>query len=352
MKPALLTAALWALAGAALAEPQDPVTALIRQQTEVFSTASQHGDQAAMDRLLDDRVLFASGDGAIQRDEKFDANDAVSADLKARTQAFHSADPGGVRAAMSGYADRAALFTDLTGAANRDSDFLRRRGDPPPQLTDWIVHHTDDVAVCSFTLHAGDAAFLAVEIWRREGPTWALVGGQAAPLYVDPPVAPVPAETLDRYAGAYSAGPGSLATIARDGDGLTYAANGGKPSSLKPLNHDTFFGPGLPAGYARTHTTFLRDATGQVAGFERLGIVYRRVDPAKAAGPFTPLVLGDLKLRAFVVHRTGDVAVAAFFHDRDTPLYGQVLHQTYRSMEAWIARDGVWKMISSQGREM
>lgn len=59
-----------------------------------------------------------------------------------------------------------------------------------------------------------------------------------------------------------------------------------------------------------------------------------------------------LRPRDFMVHHSGDVAVATFLHDRDTPYYGQILHQIYRSIETWAKRGAARKMIASQGRQL
>ena len=339
-----LAVAFALLATAALARPADPITALIRHQTDLFADASQRGDQPTIDRLTDDQVLFSAGDGKVQRDVGLNSRDAVAVALKARTEAAHDGDG----AAMRRQADPSALFIDQTGAANPVSDF---RGGGA-SVSDFVAHHSADVAVVSFTLQAGDAQFLGVEIWRRRAARWRLMGGQTIPLYQDPPAIALSAEALDAYVGAYSAGPGSVAIITRDGDALASATGAAQPSGLKPEARDLFFAPGLPSGYLRPRSRFQRDKDGRVTGFTRNGVVYARVDPAGAgrAGPApTP---GPLKVRDLVLRRSGDIAVAAFFHDRDTPYYGQVLHQTYRSMETWVKRGRAWKLISSQGRQM
>lgn len=66
-------AALAGLAGLHLATTcaagEDPVTALLRHQTDVGSEAGQRGDQATVNSFLDDEVLFSGGDGAVGRDE-------------------------------------------------------------------------------------------------------------------------------------------------------------------------------------------------------------------------------------------------------------------------------------------
>src|SRR5580698_10958973 len=75
----------------ASAAVDDAFTALIKQRIEAFSDASSRNDQNAMNSLLDDDVLFASGNGTVDRDEKRDKSDAVSALLRQQTQAFRDA---------------------------------------------------------------------------------------------------------------------------------------------------------------------------------------------------------------------------------------------------------------------
>jgi hypothetical protein len=280
----------------------------------------------------------------VQRDEKLDVDDAISRQLKALTSVMHGADAAAARR----HIDRSALFIDQAGAESARTDFTGG----PATLGDWVVHHTDDVAITSFTLKTATTKVLAVEIWRARGPKWLLVAGQTISLNTDPPAAALPDRALEAYVGVYSAGPGSVARVARDGPAITLALGEGKSGALTAERLDRFYTPGLPAGYLRPHCAFFRGADGSVAGFERSGILYHRIDPADVGAPAPSPPPGALKLRAFKVRQFGDLAVAAFYHDRDTPVYGQVLRQTYRSMETWIHRDGGWKMISSQGRQI
>jgi hypothetical protein len=50
----------------------------------------------------------------------------------------------------------------------------------------------------------------------------------------------------------------------------------------------------------------------------------------------------------WVLHRSGDVAVAGFVDDQVIHYHGQVLNYKYRSTETWIKRGAAWKMIASQ----
>ena len=339
-----LPLALCLLATTLVAQPEDAITALIHAQTDLASNAGQAGDQATVDRLTDDQVLFSSGDGTVQRDEKLDASDAVSRELRRATDLLHGCAPSN----RSVLVDPAALFVDEAGVAQMESDFSGGAG----LVGDWVVHHTSNVAVTSFTLRAGDRDYLAVEAWYERGPSWRLIGGQTIPLYVDPPVAVLEPHSLDDYPGTYSAGPGSVVVLRRVGDELTATSGAAPPGRLRAEAADLFFTPGLPRGYLRPRDRFRRDPSGHVAGFTRNGIVFARVDPGAAgtAGPAPQP--GLLRLRDFTVHHTDDVAVAVFFHDRDTPYFGQTLHQTFRSMETWVRRGDAWKMISSQGRQL
>jgi hypothetical protein len=330
---------------AVFAEIEDPIVTLLRQETDRFSAAGQQGDDKTVDQLTDDYVLFSAGDGSVQRDLHFDAKDTLADELRAATEALHG--PDRVRARFK--AAPSALFVDDTGALNHESDF--RHG--PATVSDWVLHHDGNVAVASFSLHFNESRFLAVETWEHRDAQWQLIGGQTIPLYTDPPVIDLPETELDSYAAIYSAGTGSRVAITRDGQGLSMTVHGAKqPIELKPSAHDRFFTPNQPSGYLRASTDFQRNAAGSVTGFTRNGIHYARIDPSVAAAPTPPPTPGELRLRDFVVIHSDDVAIAAFYHDRDTPYYGQTLHQTFRSTETWVKRGDTWKLISSQGRQI
>jgi hypothetical protein len=344
MRTLLATAALLAALSPAVAD--DSLTVLLRHQTDEGSNAGQRGDQATVNGFLDDRILFSGGDGSVDHDAKFDANDAVADLIKRQTMALRATS----RAPRRLLGDRLQFVDEsrvLFGKRNLHSALP---GAAPAVYSNWLIHHTDDVAAASFTETAGGIDFLAVEIWHRAGTRWTLLGSKTIPLHRDPPTVVLPPDVLDAYAGTYTAGPGSVVLIARDGNGLTSSANGGKPAPMIAEATDLFFTPGQPPGYARPHAVFQRDTQGTVTGYVRNGISLRKVAGAgpTGAGP----VPGPLKLRDFIVRRTGDVAVASFFHDRDTPYYGQTLHQTYRSMETWVRHGGAWKMIASQGDQV
>jgi len=348
----------------------DAVSALIRRQTDASSDAGQRGDQATVSSFLDDAVLFSAGDGAVQRDPKYDKTDAVSALLRRQTQAFRDARERGDRASTRPYLDASLLFVDEDGILSGRRDVAGGAAAASPRggwssvtVSDWVLHHSRDVAISSYTEdevvrygeQALDYKFLSVDTWVRRGAAWKMIGSETIPLHQDPSVAALPSNVLGDYVGLYSAGPGSVVTISQDGSALVSSSNGSMAAPLQAEFRDVFFTPGLPAGYARPRSIFQRDANGQLTGYVRSGIVYTKIGttapPAGSVAPATP-PLGPLRLRDFVVRHRGDVAVATFLHDRDTPFYGQMVHQTYRSIETWIKRGVAWKMIASQGRQL
>ena len=213
------------------------------------------------------------------------------------------------------------------------------------------MHRKGDVAIASFTLKSSHGRFLVVEVWKRHPSRWRLAGGQAVPLYADPNIMSLSVDALETYAGTYSAGPGSSIEIQLADSGLTSVAPGGATKILKPEASDVFFTPGMPSGYPRFTTTFLHDHSGAIIGFSKNDILFRKVD--RGSVPVGPdPVPGPLLLRDFKAYHQGDLVFATFFHDRDTDYYGQTLHQTFRSSEAWINDHGTWKMISSQGTQI
>ena len=363
-----------ALAGAAcllsvnaFAANDEALTALLRHQTDLGSDAGQRGDQATMESFLDDEVLFSGGDGSVARDAKFDRSDAVSALIKQQTQAFLDAGQRGDLAAMRRYLDHQVLFTNEDGSASGWRDFAGGAPAAPPtgvpstiSMSDWVLHHRGDVAVSSFIDHqlvrydgqSLEYKYLTVETWIQRGAAWKLLGSETIPLHQDPPAITLPPEALQDYMGVYSAGPGSSVTVSLDQGAVVFTTNGTPGAPLKPEARDVFFRAGVPPGYAPSRTIFQRDTNGLVSGYSSGGLIYRKGDTGPSLGNASAPAPGPLVLRDFVVTHSGDVAVAAFFHDRDTPSYGQVQHQTYRSMETWVRRGTAWKMMASQGRAM
>jgi ketosteroid isomerase-like protein len=348
-----------------MAAQEDPITALIRRQTDISSEAGQRGDQATVDKYLDDAVLFSAGDGTVQRDTTLDQNDALSALLKQQTQTFRNASQRGDLATMRSYLDDQLLFVNEDGVVFGLRDFARGAPAAAPKgilstvtISDWILHSANDVAVTSFVndqvTHYNEETlnekYLSVETWIKRGSQWKLLASETTMLHEDPPAQMLPADTWNDYLGTYSAGPGSMVTITRDGNLLRVDVNGTKASSLAAEVRDIFFTPNQPPGYERLRFVFQRNAGGQVTGYVSRGLVYSKNAAATQAGAMPSP--GPLVLRDFIVQHTDTVAVATFLHDRDTPSYMQTMHQTYRSSETWIKRGTEWKLIASLGRQM
>ena len=362
-----LAVAFCLLSTAALAAQEDAITALIRRQTDIGSEAGQRGDQATVDKYLDDAVLFSAGDGTVQRDTKFDQNDALSTLLKQQTQAFRDASQRSDLAKMRSFLDDQLLFVNEDGVAFDRHNFAGGAPAAAPKsvpssvtVTDWVMHSADNVAVTSFVneqvSHFAETTltekYLSVETWIKRGAQWKLLESETTLLHQDPPALTLPADAWNDYLGNYSAGPGSTVTITRDGDLLGVNVNGTKAPSLAAEVRDVFFAPNQPSGYDRQRVVFQRNAAGQVTGYVSKGLVYTKNAAGTQGGATSAPQPGPLVLRDFTVQHTDNVAVAIFFHDRDTAAYGQTLHQTFRSAETWIKRGTEWKMIASQGQQL
>ena len=365
----LSATACFLIAGASSAM-EDKTVALIRAQTGAFAEASDRQNQAEIDRLLHPDVLFSGGSGQVDRDPQRDKADDLSTVLKQQTQTFRDAGQRGDTATMRSYLDDTLLFVNEDGSVSGRRDF--RAGAPiaapgcglsKVTVTDWILRHSGDVAVSSFIdEQAADCGgqsvsyrFLSVETWIRRGTQWKLMGRETIPLYQNPPTASLPSDALAEYAGDYSDGAGLTVRISQDGNGLASSINGEKASPLVAEDRDLFFRPDTQPGYARRRIVFRRDASGRVTEYvNRELVLHRNESTAVANRPDTPLpgVSSKLTLRDFVVHYSGDVAVATFLHDRVTNYHGHTMLATYRSMETWVQRDGAWKMLASQGREL
>jgi len=348
---------------------------LMKNGIEAYSSASGRGDQKAADALLDDDVLFSAGDGAVQRDEKRDKSDAISALLQRQAQAMFDAAERGDRAALGRYLDPASLLVDDDGKVLTRRDVAGIAPVVPAagmsasdNLTQWVAHHSGNVAVASFvdeqlvhTAALGERGqvlrprYLVVQTWVERGATWKLIGSQAIALHRDPPVAMLPVSAWDEYTGSYSVAPGVTAVLASDGDALTSSTNGAKPVRYVPESVDVFFSPGMVEGALRPHIFFRRDETGHISGYRSSsGAVLARIDGVPTSTAVQPSAVKSevLPAQELVVRRAGDVAVATFIHERITQYYGQVLHTRYRSTETWIKRGQSWKMLALQSRAL
>jgi ketosteroid isomerase-like protein len=344
------------------------IASLIRAQTDAFAQASDRQDEAAMNALLADEVLFSGGDGAIQRDPQYDRNDATSQLLRRQTKSFRDADRRGDLVAAHRYLDREFIDIDAEGELRGEHDFQSGASSVSAipstvELKEWVVHESGDAAVTSYieedSAKVGNAVFkekhLAVDTWVQRAHAWKLLSSQRIQLN-DDPAALAPSQDLDAFTGTYAAGESFTVSITRDAQTLYVANNGGKPSALIPLASDVFVRAGTPTGYPRPLIVFQRNTQGRVSGYRlRDFMLAKRNDEQKAVSGVAPSGKpppSTLVLRDFVVHEVGDVAVATFLHDRTTDYGTESMHQTYRSSEVWVKRDDGWKMLASQGHEL
>lgn len=217
----------------------EDVAALIKHQSQEFSDASASGDAKALDKYLDDRVLFMNEGG----------------DMPTKKEIVDGAQP------------------PANGASNKLTQ------------EDFKIEVHGNVAVTSFTdvstvqfhgqtLHA---KYLSTEVWLREAGGWKMISSQTMVAQSDPPAVALPAPALDEYVGTYQVGGDFSYRIERSGDSLTGTAQGGKPVVLQPELRDVLFTPGQP----RIRRIFQRDAQGKITGFtsrrEGHDIVFKRV---------------------------------------------------------------------------
>ena len=236
----------------------DSVSALIKRQTQGFSDASLHRDQAAMNSYLDDEILFSDGSGAISGNALRDSGDAISTKLKRQTRAFINAGQHGDTAAMAQFFDDAAVLTNADGDVRSGHDFRApaapAEGTSTIAVTDWVLHHSADLAVSSYVdnqiVHYGAQAvhytFRSVDTWIKRSTQWKLLASQTIPIPQDPVAVILPTDTLDEYTGSYASASGLPATITRDGNALAVSANGAKSVVLDAEIRDVFFTPGAP----------------------------------------------------------------------------------------------------------
>jgi ketosteroid isomerase-like protein len=363
---------LGALAGAAAllmgtvaVAGDDAVSALLKAQTQAFSDASLRGDQTVMGGMLDDDVLFSGGSGPVQRDPGRDKTDAVSALLKAQTQAFVDAGLRGDAVVMARYLDDDVLLTNEDGVLSGRRDVQNNAPAASPRgiastatVTDWVLHYSGDVAVASFTEerlthYPGqdvNEKFLTIETWIQRGAAWKLLGSQTIPEPQDPPAVSLPSDVLDDYVGTYAGSP--VVTIARDGNALIASPIGAKPYALQAEIRDVFFTPGVPG----TRRIFQRDASGRITGYvSRSGggdVLFTKsalAPPPSGSATPQPATPATLTPTDEVVHHADDVAVVAFVDVKVQRVPGGgVLNTKYRSTETWIKRGATWKMIASQ----
>jgi ketosteroid isomerase-like protein len=212
------------LAMSSLCHATDDDATKLKQLSQEFSDASASGDAKALDRMLDDRVIFMDESGGIGSKK------------------------------------------DIVASAT-----------PPPKGTsnvlvqsDWKLELHGNVAVTSFTdnaaFHVSDqvmhAKFRSTEVWLKEGSDWKMISSQTLALPEAPPAIQLPVTELDEYAGNYAVGSNTV-KIVREGNALSSSTNNAKPQPLEVEIRDVLFTPSLP----RIRRIFERDASGRIIGF-------------------------------------------------------------------------------------
>lgn len=364
--------ATYPLIGGASVTADDPFTTLIKERIEAFSDASSKGDQAGMNRLLDDDVLFSSGNGTVDHDAQRDKSDATAALLKEQTQTFLDASLRRDMVVMRKYLGDEVIFVSEDGVVSGKSEILNganvifpKSDSSSVKVTDWVLHYSGEVAVASFVgelmmkddKQTRSYKFLGVITWTKFDKEWKLIASHSIPLYQDPSPIVLTPEAWNEYVGTYSGGPSLTVRVSRDGSKLTVSTNGGKPVDYYAEARDVFFHPGSDSGSLRSRLAFQRDKNGRIEGYEsNRGLVLRRSEAVAAETDHVDVQTGIstivLPAAELVVHRSGDVAVATFIHERVTHYYGQVIHTKYRSTETWIKRGAEWKMLTLQSREL
>lgn len=207
------------------------------------------------------------------------AGEDVSALLKAKTQAFSEAGQEGNAAVLAEDLDDHVVFVNEGGDMPTKKDILDSVGPPPKgvknhiEVTKWSLTQHGSTAVANFTdvltKTIGSQTvvydYLSTEVWQKKKGRWLMISSQTLAVDQDPPVVTLPASVLDQYVGEYKLSDDFVYRIARDGDHLTGAMNGGTPVVLQPEMKDVLFTPG--PGQLGLRRIFQRDEAGNIVSF-------------------------------------------------------------------------------------
>lgn len=215
-------------------------------------------------------VLLAVGSAAVA------AGDDV-ATIKRQSQEFSDASATGDARVFEKYLDDNVIFMNESGSISTKRQIVEGASPPPKGITnhleqsDFDVKLHGNVAVTIFTDNSTvsffgqslKARYRSTEVWLKEKDGWKMISSQTLALPDDPPGIQIPVRELDEYVGTYSAGPGYVIKIERDGESLISTTNGGQSSPLLIEVRDVLFTPGQP----RLRRVFERDAAGKIVGF-------------------------------------------------------------------------------------
>ena len=203
-------------------------------------------------------------------------DNALKAELQAKTQALLDGVPAGNRAVWDSATDPALIYVDESNEVLTKADVLAQRTPNPPGLTaqlpieDYKFQRHGDVAVATYIVdehldYHGQlivTKFRTTDTWHKTPAGWKLIASMTLAGLDDPPAISLPAATLAQYAGRYELTPDIHYTVRAQGDRLFGQREGGKEVELKPEALDLFFVPGSP----RSRKVFYRDLSGRVTG--------------------------------------------------------------------------------------
>jgi ketosteroid isomerase-like protein len=216
---------------------------------------------------------------------------ALTAALKARTQALVDAIASGDKAVWEKTTDPSLLFVSEDNEVKTRATLLKELEPLPPGLVgsikvvDYQLQRHGDVAVATYiadeTLdYHGQTIktkFRTTDSWHQAAGKWTMVSSMTLAVLGDPPAIALPPARLADYAGRYELTPAIHYTIRIDGTRLLGMRDGRPEAELKAEAADLFFVPGSP----RSRKVFFRDAGGHVTGFadrrEGNDIVWRHI---------------------------------------------------------------------------
>ena len=203
-----------------------------------FWAAYNHRDVAAMDKLLDDRLLFVGESGNVLSKAQFLAPFRVP---EGSMRSESAEQPGDVR----------TLFADETALIS----FTRA----------WTITHQASGATFGATSRMTETFVCRGGAWKVIAFQETMIPNPARQVYRPT------ADYLDDYGGKYRFGEdgrGGDIVVTRQGDQIYESWGTDKPVEIFPGKYDTFFTPGFPI-----LERFVRDRSGRV-----VGIVYTMGD--------------------------------------------------------------------------
>jgi ketosteroid isomerase-like protein len=216
----------WSLAlGLAASSPaEEPVTDVLRRQTQELFDALGNGQKAVWEKYLDPEVRYVDESGAVAG--KKEMVDGVS-----------------------------ALPAGVSGTIRVKDYDARVHGDVA--VATWVADETE-------TYHGRElhCRYRTTDTWKKTPDGWRLIAAQVLAMREDPPAVALPAALRSEYVGRYALpdGLGYEIRAAEGGAALEGVQDGRKPEALRAEAPDVLFVPGKP----RYRYVARRDASGKV----------------------------------------------------------------------------------------